>query len=135
MHSRKPADSASCGRGKNLTFSRRGRRDGHDGRQYTPVDDTANTNLPSLAPSRATTDRQRTTSTMPVISTCLGISAGTFSLSVFIQAAYDLMIQRAIRILRSKRFSSLPGVGEARIRAGTRSTPTCEGNRTFKVEC
>src|SRR5215470_12306668 len=89
MHSRKPADSASCGRGKKLTFSRRGRRDGHDGRQYTPVDDTANTNWPSLPPSRASTDCQRVSSGLIVISTCLDLAAETFSLTVFMKAAYD----------------------------------------------
>src|SRR5215469_610899 len=107
MHSRKPADSASCGRGKNVTFSRRGRRDGHDGRQYTPVEDTANTNLPSLSPSRSTTDCQRASSGLIVIatcliSTCLDLSAETFSLAVFMKAAYDPIGDCAIRILRSK---------------------------------
>jgi len=37
----KPAFSAASGTGKNITFSRRGRFDGHPGRQYTPVDRTA----------------------------------------------------------------------------------------------
>src|SRR5215469_6068117 len=102
MHSRKPADSASCGRGKNLTFSRRGRRDGHDGRQYTPVDDTANTNLPSLPPSRSSTDCQRASSIMAILSTCRDISVGTFTIGVFIKTAYDPIDHGAIQILRSK---------------------------------
>jgi len=33
--------------------------EGHEGLQYTPVDETAKTNLPSLSPSRAITACQR----------------------------------------------------------------------------
>src|SRR2546423_14764399 len=71
-HARKPAVSASCGLGKNGTFSRRGRLDGHDGRQYTPGDETAKTNLPSLAPSRPRTACQRESSIMLFIFSCGG---------------------------------------------------------------
>src|SRR5271157_2512093 len=56
---RNPARSASPGREKNFTRSRRGRRDGHDGRQYTPVEVTAKTNTPSRLASRAITACQR----------------------------------------------------------------------------
>src|SRR5580700_5830811 len=56
---RYPARSASSGRAKKCTFSRRGRRAAHDGRQYTPVLETANTNSPSRAASRAITELQR----------------------------------------------------------------------------
>ena len=69
---RKPALSASCGLAKKVTFSRRGRLDGHDGRQYTPVDETANTKLPSLAPSRFTTACQRESSVNVAICNCSG---------------------------------------------------------------
>src|SRR5579863_546452 len=56
---RYPARSASSGLAKKRTFSRRGRRAAHDGRQYTPVLETAKTNSPSCRASRATTAFQR----------------------------------------------------------------------------
>lgn len=52
---RYPARSACCGLAKNSTELRRGRRLGHDGRQYTPVVRTAKTNRPSCRASRAIT--------------------------------------------------------------------------------
>src|ERR1700691_5868131 len=59
---RYPARSACSGRRKNRTFSRRGRRAGHEGRQYTPVDDTANTKHPSWLESRTESAFQRASS-------------------------------------------------------------------------
>jgi hypothetical protein len=47
---------------KKRTFWRRAGRAGHDGRQYTPVVRTANTNAPSAALSRAAIARQRAAS-------------------------------------------------------------------------
>src|ERR1700681_4224567 len=84
-HSRNPAVSASCGLRKNVTFSRRGRLDGHDGRQYTPVEDTAKTNFPSLAPSRASTASQRESSITFFISNCP--DGSKFSIVLFMLAA------------------------------------------------
>src|SRR5438045_9160208 len=51
----KPAPAALSGLRKKVTFSRRGRRDGHEGRQYTPVEDTAKTKRPSWLGSRLMT--------------------------------------------------------------------------------
>src|SRR5919198_3296313 len=94
---RKPARSASSGREKNWTRSRRGRRDGHEGRQYTPVEVTAKTNVPSRLASRASTACQR----------------GSWS-RVFIRGVkivllmvrrYDWMVFPTIRFLLSKYFS------------------------------
>jgi hypothetical protein len=43
---------------KNTTWLLRGRREGHDGLQYTPVERTAYTNAPSMRASRDITARQ-----------------------------------------------------------------------------
>src|SRR5207248_3690332 len=85
-HSRKPALSASCGLRKNVTFSRLGRFEGHEGRQYTPVEETANTNFPSLAPSRSSTACHRESSITFFISNCLGCS--TPRIILFMAADY-----------------------------------------------
>src|SRR5439155_19979784 len=69
---RKQELSAYCSLSKKVTFSLRGRLDTHDGRQYTPVDETANTKLPSLAPSRFTTACQRESSVNVAICNCSG---------------------------------------------------------------
>src|SRR5689334_17452746 len=52
---RYPCCCACVGESKNSTFSRFGRRLGHEGRQKTPVDFTAYTNRPSALASRAST--------------------------------------------------------------------------------
>src|ERR1700686_1351874 len=102
---RYPACSACSGLSKNRTFSRRGRRAGQDGRQYTPVLDTANTNSPSWAASRATTAFQRGSS----VASGLGrgadikLSVVSMALAVIVRKAYGEVAERTIRILRTKR--------------------------------
>src|SRR6266496_5595695 len=103
-HSRNPALSACCGAGKKVTFSRLGRFEGHDGRQYTPVEDTAKTNLPSLVPSRAKTDCQRASSVKETISNCASVCGLNLSIALFMFADYDAGEISTIRILRSNRF-------------------------------
>ena len=58
-HGRKPCCSAASGKEKKTTCSRRGLREGHDGRQYMPVERTPYTNTPSAPGSRACMDFQR----------------------------------------------------------------------------
>src|SRR5512136_85450 len=53
LHGRNPAALAAAVDVKKRTLSRRGRRDGHDGRQNTPVVVTAYQNAPSKRASRA----------------------------------------------------------------------------------
>ncbi len=72
-----------------------------EGRQYTPVDDTANTNFPSLAPSRASTACQRWSSTIGVICVRSRSTDSRFSIALFMIAGYGRHEIRAIRILRS----------------------------------
>src|ERR1022692_1587450 len=56
---RKPARSAASRRWKKITFSRRGRREGHNGRQYTPVVITAKKKTPSMWVSRVSSASQK----------------------------------------------------------------------------
>jgi hypothetical protein len=58
LQARKPALVASLGDAKNRTFRRNGRRDPHEGRQNTPVVETAYTNRPSCRLSLAVTADQ-----------------------------------------------------------------------------
>ena len=106
-HSRYPALSASCGPRKKLTFSRRGRRAGHEGRQYTPVEETAKTNLPSPPASRASTVCHRRSVASVVAAGMLvagATSATGVSIALFMFAGYDDLGEGAIRILRSNQF-------------------------------
>jgi hypothetical protein len=57
MHARYPALLAADESRKNTTFSRRGRRDAHPGRQYTPVVFTAKIKSPEAPRSRSATAR------------------------------------------------------------------------------
>src|ERR1019366_7104649 len=59
LQARTPAASAAAGEGRKRTWSRRGVRDGHPMRQYTPVVVTATRNLPSKRRSRLATARYR----------------------------------------------------------------------------
>src|ERR1039458_244563 len=59
LQARNPAASAAAGEGRKRTWSRRGVRDGHPMRQYTPVVVTATRNLPSKRRSRLATARYR----------------------------------------------------------------------------
>ena len=69
-HSRNPARLGLLRPAKERHIFAAGRLDGHDGRQYTPVEDTANTNFPSLAASRASTVSHRESSITLFISNC-----------------------------------------------------------------
>ena len=103
-HSRNPALSASCGARKNVTFSRRGRFEGQDGLQYIPVEETAKTNFPSLALSRANIACHRASSVMGVmgaISSCPIGCASKLSIALFMIENYIQRSCRAVRILRS----------------------------------
>src|SRR5713226_1996190 len=95
-HSRNPARSASCARRKKVTFSRRGRLAGHEGRQYTPVEETANTNFPSLALSRASTACHCGSAAAVVVAAVIvfvavATSGSRFSIALFMFAGYDLL--------------------------------------------
>src|ERR1700757_4214321 len=102
---RNPACSAASGRAKNWTFSRRGRRAAHDGRQYTPVVETAKTNCPSWHASRETTAFQRG-SAVSIFAFAADISVrlsdSSMALVVMARKAYGNIKNPTIRILRSK---------------------------------
>ena len=59
LQARKPAASAAAQSAWKATFSGRARRDGQEGRQYTPVVLTEYTKRPSCMASRASTAAQR----------------------------------------------------------------------------